>query len=142
MKAVLKQVRISAKKVNLVAGMVRRKSVREALDTLKFTPKKAARLLYKVVTSAAANAENNFQQNRDDLHIQEILVNEGPSYKRSIPCSRGRSHPIIKRTAHIVVKVGGISQAMTKTKAVSGAAAKTGKLKPAKISKVVSEKSQ
>lgn len=142
MKALLKQVRISAKKVNLVAGMVRRKSVREALDTLKFTPKKAARLLYKVVASAAANAENNFQQNRDDLHIQEILVNEGPSYKRSIPCSRGRSHPIIKRTSHIVVKVSSTDQKPAQPKKTSDIETKSVSPKKKSRAKVASKKSQ
>lgn len=114
MKAKLRQVRISPKKVNLVAGIVRRKSAKEALDQLKFTQKKAAKILYKLISSAVANAENNFKQNLDDLSITEIVVNEGPSYKRSIPCSRGRAHPIEKKTAHISVKVGIIENSEVK----------------------------
>ncbi len=101
----LRQIRISSYKANLVAGMVRGMPVNRALDLLKFTPKKAAHFLYKVIDSAAANAENNFKQNRDQLVVKEIIVNEGSTYKRFQPVSRGRGHPILKRTAHITVKV-------------------------------------
>lgn len=101
----LRQIRISSNKANLVAGMVRGMPVNQALDLLKFTPKKAAHFLYKVIDSAAANAENNFKQNRDQLVVKEIIVNEGSTYKRFQPVSRGRGHPILKRTAHITVKV-------------------------------------
>lgn len=106
MKAYLRQVRISPKKVNLVAGMVRGKKVTEALDLLKFMPKKGADILYKVIHSAASNAKNNFKQSIDDLYITQILVTKGATYKRSLPISRGRVHPIRKRTAHITVEVG------------------------------------
>lgn len=106
MKAIAKQVRISPKKANLVAGLIRNKNALEALDILKFTPKKGAKILYKVLNSAIANAENNFKQKRDALKITEIIVNEGTTYKRSVPISRGRVHPILKRTSHIRVTVG------------------------------------
>jgi large subunit ribosomal protein L22 len=106
MKAIAKHVRISPKKANLVAGLVRRKNAVEALDILKFTQKKAAKILYKVLHSAIANAENNFKQNKDSLVIKEIVVNEGRTLKRSVPISRGRVHPILKRTSHITVSVG------------------------------------
>lgn len=105
MKAILRNIGISPKKANLVAGMVRGKMVNDALAQLKFTPKKAADIIYKVVDSAAANAENNFKQNRDKLYIKEILVTKGPMYKRSQPVSRGRAHPILVRRAHITVVV-------------------------------------
>lgn len=118
MKAKLRQVRISPKKVNLVAGIVRNKPAQEALDKLKFTQKKAAKILYKVITSAIANAENNFKQSLDDLHITEIIVNEGPMYKRSIPCSRGRAHPLLKKTTHILVKVGIVSDKISNKKTI------------------------
>jgi large subunit ribosomal protein L22 len=101
----LRKVRISPKKANLVAGMVRGMQVDKALNTLKFTPKKAAALLYKVIESASANAENNFKQNPETLIVKEIIVNEGTTYKRFQPVSRGRAHPILKRTSHITVKV-------------------------------------
>lgn len=106
MKAHLRQARISLKKANLVAGMVRGKKVTEALNILKFMPKKGADLLYKVVLSAASNAKNNYKQPFDDLYITQILVTKGMTYKRSVPISRGRVHPIRKRTAHITVEVG------------------------------------
>ncbi len=106
MKAHLRTIRISPKKANLVAGTVRGKKVEEALAILKFMPKKGAKILYKVVHSAASNAKNNFKQSIDDLHITKILVTKGPTYKRSLPISRGRMHPIRKRTSHITVEVG------------------------------------
>ena len=108
MKAVLRSIRISPKKANLVAGTVRGKKVNEALALLKFMPKKGADILYKVVLSAASNAKNNFKQSIDDLHVTKILVTKGPTYKRSTPISRGRAHPIRKRTAHITVEVGSL----------------------------------
>lgn len=112
----LRQIRISSNKANLVAGMVRGMPVAQALDLLKFTPKKAAHFLYKVIDSAAANAENNFKQNRDQLIIKEIIVNEGSTYKRFLPVSKGRGHPILKRTAHITVKVEASAASLDKTK--------------------------
>jgi large subunit ribosomal protein L22 len=105
MKAVLRKTQISPKKANLVAGMVRGKSVKQALDLLRFTPKKGAKILYKVVHSAASNAKNNFNQSLEDLSVSSILVTKGPTYKRSVPISRGRAHPIRKRSSHITVEV-------------------------------------
>lgn len=106
MQAHAKHLRISAKKANLIAGMVRGKKVSEALNILKFTPKKAAKLLGKVVKSAAANAAHNFKQEINDLYIKQILVGKGSTLKRSQPVSRGRSHPILKRMSHVKVTVG------------------------------------
>jgi large subunit ribosomal protein L22 len=105
-KAIARHIRISPKKANLVAGLVRGKNAQEALDVLKFTPKKAAGILYKVVQSALANAQNNFKQKKEDLVIKEIVVNKGLTMKRSLPISRGRVHPILKHTSHITVTVG------------------------------------
>lgn len=106
MKAILRHSRITPKKANLVAGMVRGEKVTDALAILKFMPKKAAKILYKVVHSAASNARNNFHQSMDDLVITKILVTKGPMFKRFMPVSRGRSHPIRKFTSHITVEVG------------------------------------
>lgn len=106
MKAIARNIRISPKKANLVAGLVRRKNAVEALNLLKFTPKKGAKVLYKVLHSAVANAENNFKQKRDALVIKEIVVTQAPTYKRSVPVSRGRVHPILKRNSHITITVG------------------------------------
>lgn len=119
MKSLIRRVRISPKKVNLVAYLIRGKKVTDALDILKFTPKKAASTLYKLVESASANAKNNFGQDADTLYVKEVVVTEGPTYKRSLPISRGRTHPILKRTSHITVKVESQTpapKAETKTK--------------------------
>lgn len=86
--------------------MVRGKKVTDALALLKFMPKKGADILYKVIHSAASNAKNNFKQSIDDLYITQILVTKGATFKRSLPISRGRVHPIRKRTSHITVEVG------------------------------------
>lgn len=117
MKAIARNIRISPKKANLVAGLVRRKNAQEALDILKFTPKKGAAILYKVLHSAVANAENNFKQKREALVVQEIVVTEGPTFKRSVPVSRGRVHPILKRNSHITVTVG-LNEEVKETKEV------------------------
>ncbi len=105
MKAILRNARISPKKAALVAGLVRGAMVKEALDQLKFTPKKGADILYKVIQSAAANAETNFKQDRKKLYVKEIVVTKAPTYKRSQPVSRGRSYAILKRNSHITVTV-------------------------------------
>ncbi len=105
MKALLSNIRISPEKANLVAGMVRGAMVTDALEQLSFTPKKGAKILYKVVASAAANAEHNLKQDRARLYIKEIVVSKGPTYKRGVSVSRGRVHPILKRTAQIRVTV-------------------------------------
>lgn len=105
MKAIGKTIRISPKKVNLIAGLVRQKPVNEAMTILKFTQKKGAKILNKVIQSAVANAETNFKQSADSLYIKEIIVNRATTMKRSIPISRGRMHPILKRNAHITVTV-------------------------------------
>lgn len=131
MKAVLRKIRISPKKANLVAGTVRGKNVKEALSILKFMPKKGADIIYKIVHSAAHNAKNNFKQNIDDLIITKLLVTKGPTYKRSLPISRGRTHPIMKRTSHITVEVG-----MPEESVLS----KTEELTPSKSKKSVSSK--
>ncbi len=106
MKAILNQIRVSPLKAQLVAALVRNKSVVEAQEILKFTPKNAAKVLLKVINSAAHNAENNFNQKIEDLTIKEIHIGKGIVYKRYRPVSRGRSHPILKKTSNITVEVG------------------------------------
>ncbi len=106
MKAIARSIRITPKKANLIAGMVRTRTVDEALEILKYTPKKAAQILYKVVDSAQANAVNNFKQEKKNLFIKEIIVTKGPTLKRRVPISRGRVHPIDKRCSHITVLLG------------------------------------
>ena len=105
MKAHLRGIRISPKKANIVAGLVRGKSAVEALNILRFTPKKASKLLYKVLHSAVSNAEHNGGANRDDLVIKQIIVNRGSFHKRHLPSTRGRALPIQKPTAHITIEL-------------------------------------
>lgn len=105
MKSILRQARISPIKVKIVADMIRGKDVKQALSILKFTPKKAAKILAKVVKSAASNAENNFKQDPNQLYIKELIVNDGTTYKRSKPRSRGMANPILRRNTHITVKL-------------------------------------
>jgi len=105
-KAIARHLRISPKKANLVAGLVRNMNAVDALAILKFTPKKAAKILYKVIKSAISNASNNFKQKEEDMIIKEIVVTGASTFKRSVPISRGRMHPILKRNSHITVTVG------------------------------------
>lgn len=105
MKAIRRYLRVSSKKVNLVADLVRGKPVETAINFLRFTPKKSAKPLMEAIKSATANAEQNFKQDPKKLYISKIIVNEGSTLKRFRPVSRGRSHPILKRTSHITVEV-------------------------------------
>ena len=105
MKAHLRRTRISPKKANVVAGLIRGKSAQEALDILKFTPKKAAQLLYKTLKSAVANAENNDNAKPESLKVKTVLVNKGPFYKRYLPSARGRALPLNKPTSNITIEL-------------------------------------
>ena len=102
-RAIAKYVRIAPRKVNLVAAEIRGKSVDEALAILKFTPKRGADVLEKVVKSALANAENNFDMDRENLYVSEAYANQGPTLKRWRPRSQGRAYKILKRSSHVGV---------------------------------------
>jgi large subunit ribosomal protein L22 len=104
-KAVLRGFRMSAQKVRLVADVVRGKRVDQALAILRNMPHKAAGEVYRTVASAAANAENNFQMDRDDLVVKTIMVDEGPAFKRLDQRARGRANILRKRSSHITVIV-------------------------------------
>ena len=104
-KATAKMVRVSARKVRLVLDTIRNKSVAEAFAILKFTPNGAASDVEKVLTSAVANAENNFELDRASLVVREAFANEGPTLKRFRPHAKGSASPINKRTSHITVVV-------------------------------------
>ncbi len=105
MKAHLRRIRVSDKKANVVAGLIRNKKALEALDLLRFTPKKSAKLLYKVLQSAISNAENNDNKKAEDLVIKSIIVTRGAFYKRHLPSTRGRALPIRKPTCNISVEL-------------------------------------
>ena len=102
-KAIAKSVRMSPIKLKPVASLVRGKNLAEALTILRFTPGKGAEIVEKVVKSAAANAENNFNMNVDDLYVAEIYAHQGPTMKRWRAGSQGRASIILKRTSHIGV---------------------------------------
>jgi len=104
-KAVAKNTGISPRKVRLLVDMVRGKKVDEALTMLRFAPTPTARVVAKVVKSAAANAENNFQMSPSNLKIVNIFADEAQSLKRFRPRSRGRVSHILKRSSHITVIV-------------------------------------
>src|SRR3972149_5110515 len=94
-----------ASKMRPLADLVRGKRVDEALNLLRFTPTPKAKVIAKVVKSAAANAENNFQMDPADLKVVKIFVDEATSLRRFRPRSRGRVSPIKKRSSHITVVV-------------------------------------
>jgi len=104
-RAVAKDVGVSPQKIRLAVDMVRGKRVDEALDILRYVPTPTAKAVAKVIKSAAANAENNFQMALADLRITDIYADQGRTLKRYRPQSRGRASPILKRSSHITVFV-------------------------------------
>ena len=103
-RAVAKDTGVSPRKVRLLVDMVRGKKVDEALTILRFAQTPTARVVAKVVKSAAANAENNFQMS-PELKIISIFADEARTLKRYRPRARGRAGPILKRSSHITVIV-------------------------------------
>lgn len=101
--AKLKYVRISPRKVSIVLNLIRNKPVDVALAILKHTPKAACEHLIKLLNSAIANAENNFNMNRDKLYVAECFVCPGPILKRIRPKDHGRAHRIEKRSSHMTI---------------------------------------
>src|SRR5699024_1436750 len=102
-KAVARTVRIAPRKVRLVLDLVRGKAVGEAVALLKLTNKRAADVVEKLIQSAVANAEHNYDMDVDNLVVSEIYANEGPTLKRFRPRAQGRATAINKRTSHITV---------------------------------------
>lgn len=102
-KAHARQIRISPQKARLVADLVRGKDVETAINTLRFMPKKGARILRKVIESAVANASQNDAIDVDTLYIKTVFVDGGPMLKRIRPRAQGRAARILKRSSHITV---------------------------------------
>ncbi len=102
-KAIANYVRMSPIKLKPVTNLVRGKNLGEALTILKFTPGKGAEIVEKVVKSAAANAENNFDMNVDKLYVAEVFAHQGPTLKRWRAGSQGRASVILKRSSHVGV---------------------------------------
>jgi large subunit ribosomal protein L22 len=99
-------VRLSAQKGRLVADLVRGLKVDRALNVLEFTPKKAAKIIKKVLESAIANAEHNNGADIDELSVTKIHVERGPSLKRFQARAKGRGNRIVKPTCHVFLAVG------------------------------------
>ncbi|WP_291323166.1 50S ribosomal protein L22 [Desulfonatronospira sp.] len=104
-RAIARYIRISPQKARLVGENVRGLPVEDAVNVLTYTPKKAARLLRKVLKSALANAEQNYSMDIDNLYVKQVRVDEGPVLKRIQPRAMGRANRILKRTSHITVIV-------------------------------------
>ena len=106
-RAFVKTVKMSPRKMRVVANMVRGQKVEEALTSLSFMPKKAARIIAKAVKSAAANAEDKSggEADFDALKISKITIDGGPITKRWMPRSMGRANRINHRTSHLTVVV-------------------------------------
>lgn len=102
-KAQSKYLKISAKKMRLVTRIIKGKDVLQALSYLKFVPRKASPFIFKTLSSALANAEHNFNLNRNNLFVKEIFVNEGATLKRWRPRAFGRATPIQKKSAHLTI---------------------------------------
>ena len=104
-RAVAKDIPISPRKVRLVVDAVRGHRVDEALNMLRFMPQNAAKDVYKVVKSAAANAENNYNLDADTLWIHRIYADDGRTLKRLWRRNMGRANRVLKRSSHITVIV-------------------------------------
>ncbi|HHY04168.1 MAG TPA: 50S ribosomal protein L22 [Thermoanaerobacterales bacterium] len=102
-KAEARYVRIAPRKVRVVMDLIRGKQLSEALNIVRFTPKAASPVLEKLLLSAAANAENNYEMNRDALYVAECYADQGPTLKRFRPRARGRATMIRKKTSHITI---------------------------------------
>ena len=104
-RAVARYVRMSPTKVRRVVALIKDRPLQEALDILRYLPQAAAVPVFKVVASAAANAENNLDLDRDTLVVVSATADEGPTLKRIRPRAQGRAYRIRKRTSHITVEV-------------------------------------
>lgn len=102
-KAVARYIRIAPRKVRLVVDLIRGKQVGEALAILKHTPRAASPVVEKLLNSAIANAENNFEMDVNKLVVGKVFVDQGPTLKRFRPRAMGRASRIHKRTSHITV---------------------------------------
>jgi len=97
--------RISPRKVSIVCDLIRGKDVKTAEALMKATPKAASELMLKILKSAVANAENNFDMDHDKLYVSQTFANPGPILKRGMPRAQGRMFRINKRTSHITIVV-------------------------------------
>lgn len=101
--AKLKFARLSPQKTRLVCDAIRGLPIERAIDVLKFSRQKAAKVLYKVLNSAIANAENNNGADIDELKVHRVFADQGPTYKRMHAKAKGRGSRVLKPTCHITV---------------------------------------
>jgi large subunit ribosomal protein L22 len=102
--AKLNYYRMTPRKIRLVADLIRNKKAKEAVSQLKFSRKKAALIIAKLLKSAISNAKNNLKiKDEENLYVKKITVDEGPTLKRSMPRAFGRASMIRKRTSHIKI---------------------------------------
>lgn len=104
-KSIAKHIRIAPRKIRIVMDLIRGKNVGEAFAILKFTPKVGSEVIEKVLKSAVANAEHNYDMNSDKLYVSAAYVDQGPTMKRIHPRSRGQAFKILKRSSHVTVVV-------------------------------------
>jgi large subunit ribosomal protein L22 len=102
-KAIARYIRIAPRKVRLVIDLIRGKAVGDAVAILRHTPKTASPVVEKVLNSAMANAEHNYNMDVNQLVISQVFVDQGPTLKRFRPRAMGRASKIHKRTSHITV---------------------------------------
>jgi large subunit ribosomal protein L22 len=133
-KASLKHLRMSARKIRLVIDVVRKMPVNAALDQLKFNNKKASLPVIKLIKSAIANAVNTYSLEKDNLYIKEIKADEGVTLKRWMPRAHGRATAIRKRGCHVDVVLAEIKESATKKEKKVVAVAE-----PVKLEKLVKE---
>ena len=107
-KAKVKFIKMSPTKIRLVANLIQKMPVEKALDQLRFINKLASGPVVKLIESAMANAEHNFELAKDNLFIKTLTVDQGPTLKRSMPRAHGRATPIRKKTSHINLVLGEI----------------------------------
>ncbi len=100
-----KYIRISPRKVKIVCDLIRGKDAGTAMGLLMATPKAASEVMIKLLKSAVANAENNFEMDPEKLYVSEAYANPGPILKRFRPRAQGRAYRINKRTSHITIVV-------------------------------------
>lgn len=101
--AKLKFARLSVQKCRLVCDLIRGLPIDRAVDILKFSPKKSAAVMKKLLDSAIANAENNFGADIDELRVARVFADQGPTYKRMMAKAKGRGSRVLKPTCHITV---------------------------------------
>lgn len=104
-KAIARHIRIAPRKIRIVIDLIRGRNVGEAFAILKHTPKIGSEVIEKVLKSAAANAEHNYDMNTDNLYVAAAYVDQGPTLKRIHPRSRGQAFKILKRSSHVTIIV-------------------------------------